>query len=87
MSLNIKQKIQLNSKWLSSDNLSIIQVISINKTGILYKDVINNTHMIRSNSFNDFIQNYKKVDLDTSLYGGLPKNYKRSKEKNLYKLV
>ena len=86
---NIKfnKHFELNSKWLSCDNLTMIEVISINKDEILYKDVINNTNMIRSNSHNDFIHNYKKIGLDTTLYKGLPKKYIGSKKKQCSNLI
>lgn len=65
----------VKSKWVSHDNLQYVEVVSINKSNVFYKDVISNSNMIRSNSFNDFIKYNKLVDLDTPLYNGIPTFY------------
>ena len=68
-------KIAIKSKWVSNDNLQYLEIISINKSDVFYKDVLNNSNLIRSNSFNDFIKHNKLVDLDTPMYNGIPSNY------------
>lgn len=67
--------ITVKSKWVSHDNLQYVEVVSINKSDVFYKDVITNSNMIRSNSFNDFIKCNKLVDLDMPLYNGIPTFY------------
>tara|TARA_B110000093_G_C12733831_1_gene311448 strand:- start:53 stop:301 length:249 start_codon:yes stop_codon:yes gene_type:complete len=71
----MEQYLVSTAKWLSNNNLKLIEIIHTAKNYVIYKDIINDTYNIQTDSRNNFVKNYNPVTLDMSLYNGLPIKY------------
>tara|TARA_Y100000389_G_scaffold198831_1_gene236061 strand:- start:1626 stop:1892 length:267 start_codon:yes stop_codon:yes gene_type:complete len=63
-------------KWLSNDNLKLIEIINSDKNNIIYKEVVTNNKVLQSDNRDNFMKYYNPITLDTLLYNGIPRCYR-----------
>lgn len=61
----------INSQWFSKSERSFVEVIDVNEENVTFKNVVNLG--VKSKSVDDFLKLNKRLTLDTSLHGGIPK--------------
>ncbi len=71
-----------STKWLSNDNLKLIEIINTDKDNIIYKELVTNNKVLQTDNRNNFIKDYNPITLDTALYNGIPCCYRGPKNDN-----
>ena len=72
----MERSLASSTKWLSNDNLKLIEIVNTNKDNIIYKEVVTNNKVLQTDNRNNFIKDYNPITLDTSLYNGIPSRYR-----------